>query len=344
MSKELGIFTQDEYKNQFRVNNAAAFANPANYGLEQTITTLTQIVAGVQRQKFYTLNGQSLTDFIPIEQGTGAYSRNIFQFAVAQVGDNFETGIVQPGNGINRDANVDIVVDGISIHNNFWRMKYQMTKEILEIGRANAETFSYIEEKETARLKTFQLGIQKVAFLGTTDGLNEGLLNLSGVTVNTSLIPANFASMTTEQLTNFVATAVSTYFALTNSTVFPNTLVIPTADLGGLATYISSSYPVGETRKEFLERAFKAAGAPADFKILHTVYNNTAGTDGTARYVLYNRDADTLAMYLPKPYTPYPLFPTGALDMISDSEAQFTGVWAKRPQEILYMDLTSSST
>ena len=49
-------------------------------------------------------------------------------------------------------------------------------------------------------------------------------------------------------------------------------------------------------------------------------------------------------MYLPKPYTPYPLFPTGALDMISDAEAQFTGVWAKRPQEILYMDLTAAST
>ena len=44
-------------------------------------------------------------------------------------------------------------------------------------------------------------------------------------------------------------------------------------------------------------------------------------------------------MHLSKPYTPYPLYPVGALDMISDAEAQFTGVWAKRPQEILYMDI-----
>jgi hypothetical protein len=209
------------------------------------------------------------------------------------------------------------------------------------MAQVNQETFSYIEEQERARLKTAQLGLQKVAFLGTEDGLNEGLLNLSGVTVNTTLIPANFANMTTAQLNNFATTAMSTYFALTNSTVFPNTMVIPTSDLAGLATYISSAYPVGETRKEFLERAFKAAGAPADFKILHTVYNNTAGTSGTARYVLYNRDADTLSMYIPKPYTPYPLYPVGSLDMISDAEMQFTGVWAKRPQEILYMDLTA---
>lgn len=340
MTKEIGILSQEEYKNQFRVNNAAAFATPANYGLEKTLSTLTQIVAGVQRQKFYTVDG-ALTDYVPMEMGTGAYGQSLFQYAVAQVGDQFETGIIQPGNGINKDANVDIVVDGISIKNNFWRMKYQATKELVEMARANAVNFSYIEEQERARLKTYQLGIQKVTFLGTNDGLNKGLLNLDGVTINTSLIPANFGSMTTAQLNNFAATAVATFWANSNSTAFPNTLLIPTQDLGGLATFISSSYPVGETRKDFLERAFKAAGAPQDFKILHTAYNKTAGYNGTARYVLYNRDADVLKMYLPKPYTPYPLYPTGSLDMISDAEAQFTGVWAKRPKEILYMDLTA---
>lgn len=336
--KELGLYSIEEYKNQFRVNNAVAFANPDSLGIEQNLTTLTQLLANVQRQKFYTLNGQALTDFIPIEMGTGAYAKQLTQFAVAQVGDSFETGIVQAGNGINKDANLDIVVDTISIRNNFWRMKYQATNEIVRMAQVNQETFSYIEEMERARLKTAQLGLQKVAFKGTDDGLNEGLLNLSGVTVNTTLLPATFATMTTAQLNNFVTTAMSTYFALTNSTVFPNTMVIPTSDLAGLATYISDTYPVGETRKEYLERAFKAAGAPADFKILHTVYNQTAGTGGGNRYVLYNRDADTLSMYIPKPYTPYPLYPVGSLDMISDAEMQFTGVWAKRPQEILYMD------
>ena len=343
MTDKIGILSQEEYKNQFRVNNAAAFANPANYGIEKTISTLTQIVAGVQRQKFYTVDG-ALTDYVPMEMGTGAYGQGLFQYTVAQVGDQFETGIVQPGNGINKDANVDIVVDGISIKNNFWRMKYQASKELIEMARANAVNFSYIEEQERARLKTYQLGIQRVTFLGTNDGQNKGLLNLDGVTVNTSLLPASFGNMSTEQLNNFAATAVATFWANSNSTVFPNTLLIPTQDLGGLAKYISSTFPVGETRKEFLERAFKAAGAPQDFKILHTAYNNTASSTGGKRYVLYNRDADALKMYLPKPYTPYPLYPTGALDLISDAEAQFTGVWVKRPKEVLYMDVTTPST
>ena len=145
--KELGLLTQKEYENQFRVYNAAAFSNPANYGIEKTITTLTQIIADVQRQKFYTV-AEPLNSYVPIELGTGAYARQIFQYAVAQVGDNFEAGIVQPGNGINKDANLDITVDGITLRNNFWRMKYQATKEILETARVNAQTFSYIEEQQ----------------------------------------------------------------------------------------------------------------------------------------------------------------------------------------------------
>lgn len=337
--KDLGVLSKEEYKQRFRINNAAAFATPNAYGLEKTITTLTQIVADVQRQKFYTV-AEPLTSYVPIEMGTGAYSKQLFQYAVAQVGDNFEAGIIQPGNGINKDASLDITIDGVSIRNNFWRMKYEATKEILEMARTNAQTFSYIEEQERARLKTAQLGTQKILFKGTDDGLNTGLLNNANVTVNTSLLPANLSAMSITQLTNFAKTAINTFFTNSNSTVFPNTWLMPTSDYMSLGVPINPEYPIG-TIREFLERAFTDAGAPADFKILHTVYNNTASTTGGGRHVLYNRDADVLTMYIPKPYTPYPLYPVGSLDMISDAEMQFTGVWVKRPQEMLYMDVTA---
>lgn len=338
--KELGILSKEEYKNQFRVNNAVAFATPNAYGLEKTITTLTQIIADVQRQKFYTV-AEPLTSYVPIEMGTGAYGKQLFQYAVAQVGDNFEAGIIQPGNGINKDANIDITIDGTSIRNNFWRMKYEATKEILESARVNAQTFSYIEEQERARLKTSQLGIQKILFKGTDDGLNTGLLNNPDVTVNTSLLPANISAMSITQLTNFAKTAISTFFTNSNSTTFPNTWLMPTSDYMSLGVPINPEFPIG-TIREFLERAFIDAGAPADFKILHTVYNNTASSTGAGRHVLYNRDSDVLTMYIPKPYTPYPLYPVGSLDMISDAEMQFTGVWVKRPAEVLYMDVTAA--
>ncbi len=338
--KDIGILSKEEYKNQFRVNNAVAFATPNAYGLEKTITTLTQIIADVQRQKFYNV-AEPLTSYVPIEMGTGAYGKQLFQYAVAQVGDNFEAGIIQPGNGINKDANIDITIDGTTIRNNFWRMKYEATKEILESARVNAQTFSYIEEQERARLKTSQLGIQKILFKGTDDGLNTGLLNNPDVTVNTSLLPANISAMSITQLTNFAKTAISTFFTNSNSTTFPNTWLMPTSDYMSLGVPINPEFPIG-TIREFLERAFIDAGAPADFKILHTVYNNTASSTGAGRHVLYNRDSDVLTMYIPKPYTPYPLYPVGSLDMISDAEMQFTGVWVKRPAEVLYMDVTAA--
>ena len=338
--KDIGILSKEEYKNLFRVNNAVAFATPNAYGLEKSITTLTQIIADVQHQKFYTV-AEPLTSYVPIEMGTGAYGRQLFQYAVAQVGDNFEAGIIQPGNGINKDANIDITIDGTSIRNNFWRMKYEATKEILESARVNAQTFSYIEEQERARLKTSQLGIQKILFKGTDDGLNTGLLNNPDVTVNTSLLPANISAMSITQLTNFAKTAISTFFTNSNSTTFPNTWLMPTSDYMSLGVPINPEFPIG-TIREFLERAFIDAGAPADFKILHTVYNNTASSTGAGRHVLYNRDSDVLTMYIPKPYTPYPLYPVGSLDMISDAEMQFTGVWVKRPAEVLYMDVTTA--
>lgn len=336
---KIKFFNEDAYKNEFRIHNAVAFATPAAMAIEQNITTLTQIIAGVLRQKFYTV-AEPLTSYVPIEMGTGAYQRQLAQYAVAKVGADFEDGIVQPGNGINKDANIDIAVDLVSVKNNFWRMKYEATNEIVRSAQVNQETFSYIEEQERARYKTAQLGIQKVLFQGTKDGQNFGLLNQPNVTINTSLLPVSIANMTITQLTNFAKTAISTYFANTNSTVFPNTWLMPTADYMSLGVPVNPEFPIG-TIREFLEKAFIAAGAPADFKILHTVYNNTASTSGKGRHVLYNRNADTLTMAIPKPYTPYPLYPVGALDTISDAEMQFTGVWVKRPNEILYMDVAA---
>ena len=82
-----------------------------------------------------------------------------------------------------------------------------------------------------------------------------------------------------------------------------------------------------------------------DFKIVDATYCDNAGSSGTAaRHVLYNCHPDSLTMYIPKPYTPHPLYPAGALDLVSDAEAQFTGVWVKRPKEMLYIDVTKSST
>lgn len=331
-----GLFNKEEYANGLRVNNAVF----DEIGAEQTITTLTGVIEGVLEQKFYELNGQNLSrDFIPVIIGKNNYRPELFKYASAQVGSSFKSGIVSPGNGINRDAQTDIAISGKSLKNYCWRMKYEVTNEIAKQMARGLVPFDYVGELEKARLKTWQLGLQDIAFNGV-NAESTGLLNNANVTVNTTLMPANLASMTIEQLNNFAGTAIATFFANSNSTETPNRLALSTADYMALGTAVNPEYPI-KNKKEYLLDAFKSATGREDFKIVHSVYAENAGVAGATRSILYKHDPEVLAMYV-MPYKPYPLFPVNALDMVSDAEGQFTGVEVFRDKEMLYMDVTGA--
>lgn len=333
------IFNADQYADQtFKAVNAL-FDYPTA-GIVKTVDTVTEIVAGVVEAKYYELAGQKLSDFVNIDaSGRGAYSGEIFQFTAAYVGAPFKQCVINPAStGIHNDATADIAVDGISQRNNFYRQKYSISQESLKMAANNRVSFDLIEQKEKARKKTWDLGLQEVLFNGLGDGRTLGLLNQNGVTVDTSLLPVAPQNMTTAQIKAFAANALATAFANSNNTIMPNRWCMPTS------TYMALGVPYGDTFgmptvKEVLERAFKEAGAPADFKIVHSLYNETAGVGGKGRHVFYNTDADNIIMHTPKVYTPHPLYAVGSLDMISDAEGQFTGVWVKRPGSLLYADV-----
>lgn len=335
---KIGLLTQEQYANQMRmrVQNSGIGSTA---GIEQTIQTTTQIVAGVVNKLYYKLMGQKLSDFVKIEVGTGAYSTNLFQYASAYVGSPFKAGIINPtASGINADANSNIKIGALQIPNNFWRMKYEIGQELIGMAARNAETFSIIEENERSRKEIFDLGLQEVTFKGLGDGKSYGLLNQPGVTVNTTLMTAELDAMTDAQFQTFLATAPGAYAANSNGTIMFNRMLVPQKAFLALQQPYGS---FGETRKTILERAFQGIVGD-DFKIVHATYCTGATAGGNAakgRYVFYNTDDRNLTMYLPKPYTPHPLFPQGALDMISDAEAQFATPYLKRVESMLYADV-----
>lgn len=317
-----------------RLNNAAAVDS---LGFEQLITTQTEIVAGVIQTKYYELLGQSLSDFVPFDVGRGAYSTNIFQYTAGYVGSPFESGLVQPSTGLGINAKSSIQIDGISIKNNFWRMDYEVSHEIIEMGKVNVQAFSIIEENEKARKKVYDLGMQKVTFLGIPDNGVEGLLNMAAVNIDTSLFPVKLAAMSSAQLQTLASGLLAAYLANNGATQMPNRLCIPTSDYVALGVPSDPNFPL-KTKRDILEEALRQGGA-VDIKIVHTTYNEKASSDGQhARYVLYRHDADSLRMYIPKPYTPHALYPMNGVDFISVAESQFSGVVAIRPKEMLYMD------
>ncbi len=335
--RNVKLFNADNYADKtFKAVNAL-FDYP-NAGVVQTVDTITEIVQGVVEAKYYELGGQTPSDFIKIDVGRGAYAGQIFQFTSAYVGAPFEQCIINPAStGIHNDATADITVDGISIKNNFYRQKYSVSNEEIKMAAVNRVGFDVIEQKEKARAKTWQLGIQNVLFNGLKDGQTFGLLNQPSVTINTSLFPVAPQEMTVTQIKAFAGSAISTYFNTTNGTYMPNRWLMPTE------SYMALGVPYGDTfgmptLLDVFTNAFKAAGAPADFKIVHSLYNNEAGNGGHGRHVFYNDDVDNLVMYVPKAYTPHPLYAQGALDMASDAEGQFTGVQLKKKSTMLYAD------
>lgn len=306
--------------------------------IQQIIDTQTHIVAGVIDTKYYTLLGQKVSDFVPFDVGTGADSLALFQYTSEYVGNDFKSGLIDIGNGLQQNALADINVSGFSVKVNFWRFDYKVSAEQIAVASKNAVSFSIIEAKEKARKKVWDLGIQDVLFNGLGDGETYGINNQPNVTVNTSLLPVKVTAMTAAQAKTFASTVVATYLANNNTTQLPNRWLMPTNEFVGLGVAVDPTYPL-KTLKEILEDAFKEAGC-VDFKIVHSTYNNTADSTGTlGRHVFYNYDPESIRMFVPKDYTPSALFPFNALDMISTAQGQFTGVVVFRPKEMLYADV-----
>lgn len=340
MAEKIGLLTQEQYANTMR-NRVYNSGIGETAGFEQVISTTTQIVAGVVNTLYYELMGQKLSDFVKIEVGTGAYATDLVQYASAYVGSPFKSGIINPtASGINADANTNIKIGMLTIPNNFWRMKYNIGQEAVKMAARNAETFSIIEENEKARKKTWDLGLQEVTFLANNAGgvKGYGLLKQPNVTVNTTLMTAELDAMSDAQFQTFLANVAGVYAANANGTMMFNRMLIPQK------AYLALQQPYGafgETRLSVMERAFKGIVGD-DFKIVHATYCTGATAGGNAskgRYAFYNNNEDNLIMHLPKPYTPYPLFPQGALDMISDAEGQFATPYLKRVDSMLYADV-----
>ena len=339
MTKMIGLYSEEQHKDMMRKNLSGIVRNSGigtSTGLEQVITTCTDIIAGTVETLYYELNGQKLSDFCPIEVGRGAYATKLLQYAINYKANAGKQGLVNPfSNGIAKDANSTIEIGTLTMNNNFWRWTYEISNELVNIGKVNDETFSIIEENEKARKKVWDLMLQDAWFEGLGDGKSYGLLNQPNVTINTTLISAKLSAMTDAQFDTFLATAPNAFGANSAYTLNFNRLLLPTSD------FYSLTKPYGQyglNRLQVLEDAFKRV-VGGDFKVVHAKYGESANAAGTgARYVFYNADADNVCSYLPVPYTPMPLFPQGSLDLISQAHGQFITPYVKRTGAVLYAD------
>nr|DAJ74730.1 MAG TPA: major capsid protein [Caudoviricetes sp.] len=334
-------FERQTYNNMRSTLKASNALDITTLGLNRAVTTLTYLIKDVIEAKYYTVP-MPLTDYVKINaSGEGAYMKNIAQLTQANLSASFKECVINPfSTGIHNDPTADVALDEIQQKNNFFRQSYSITHEEMQAAGRAMIPYNIVEGKERSRTTNWQLGIQDTMFIGLGDNRTFGLLNQTEAIVDTSLLPVGLDKMTPEQLNTWVGTVLNAYGAGNNYNFMPNRLYLPTPMYLALSKQMNPNFPLKNLRQT-IEDAFSEV--TGDFKIVHAAYGMDLGTKNLGRAVLYNNDAENLVMHTPVPYRPLPLFPVNSLDMISQSEGQFTGAWLKRPTTMLYMDVQAAA-
>ena len=311
-------------------------------GYQYTIQTTTFIRERVVQQKFYQV---PIADYVPVDVGVGAWMEDIKTNLQYDVAGDFESGIVSVASGPSQLATVDVATAPKTAKVITWAKGYQYS--VPEVAKALASNnWDVVSGKMAALVKNWQLGLQKIAFLGLQQDLTNvpGLLTSPEVTVNTSVITANISSLSSTNFQTLVANILAAYAANANYTAMPNRFAIPLSDYLGLGTAASADFPVIDM-VTYLENMFKKITGEKDFKILPLAYGQAAqnagyinGSSGKYRYCLYRMDPETLKMDIPVDFTLNPAGTANNFSWTGVGAGQFTGAIFYRPAECLYFD------
>lgn len=321
-------------------NDVNKIANASGFKVD--IDTLTEIKAQVTTQKFYEVAPSS---FMPVVVGEGAWADELLTYKSGSVSDPFESGLLAAGaSGPSRDSMAETAIEALKVPVKYW--KRALSYNLVELNQATRSgNWSLISAKEEARFKSWQLGIQKVAFLGLEHQAVDGLLTQSDVTSNTSLITKKISEMNASEFQALLAGLFGAYNVNSDATAMPDTFVLPTEDYLGLVSSVDETYPL-KSRLERLSEAGKLATMNPSFEVVPLAYaqadKNSAflgGGSGLNRYILYIRsDRQSLRMDIPVDYTQTITDTVSGFDYSSVAYGGFTGCKAYRPAEMLYFD------
>jgi hypothetical protein len=309
-------------------------------GAKQIITTLTAVAQKVSEQKFYEI---PFAEFVPVIPGVGAFDVNILNWRSFSKDGGFEKGLVGSNSNRAQRSQSDAVFDAVLQKTQFWAKNIEWSAIELEQAAKANNLFSLVEAREMARKKSWDLGIQRVAFLGLdNDAGIKGLLNNASVYNDTATITVALKNMTTSQLQTFISAVYEKYRANCNRTAKPSKFIIPEAEFNGLHSFPDLQFPF-KTRFDIIEEMFKKLTGNQGFKIMACAYCDKANFDGTNnRYVLTVDDPTSLALNLPIDYTTTQAGTEDGFSWVNTAYGQFSGVVMLRDLETYYFSNTLS--
>lgn len=312
-------------------------------GYELNITTLTTIIKKVSEQKFYQI---PFADYVPVKVGEGAFGSVLTKYRSFALGDDFETGNINTGANNSRLETAGAGIDSISTNIINWGKSTSYSLFDLQQA-AKSGSWDIVSSLEKSRKRNWDLGLQKLAFLGSSSNTSIlGLLNLSGVTNDTATLPQAIHLLTPQDLSTFAAKAIEAYRSNAARTAMPTHFVMPESDFNQLAIPSSPDFPV-RSMLSILEESFQLITMNKGFKILPCAYgdstNNSTGANAISaqRYAMYNMDEDSLAMNIPVDYTSTLANSLDNFMFQNAAYGQYTGVALYRPLEVLYFSHTT---
>lgn len=308
-------------------------------GYEIDITSLTQIIKSVTEQKFHEVN---FRDYVPVTVGEGAWSSQLVKYRSFDVADDFETGVINTGTQRSKLAQVSTAVDAVYLPIINWAK--EITYSIFDLRQASLSgNWDLVTSMESARYRNWALGLQQVAFWGSSVMPDvKGLLTLSTVNSNTTLITQNISDMDASEFQALLAGLLEAYRSNGQRTAMPTHFIIPEGDYNGLASSVDETYPL-KSRLERLLEGLRMMTRNPNFQILPCAYamqsQNAAITGlNKNRYVLLNYNNDSIRMDIPVDYTNTQQNTLNGFQFQSVGYGQYAGVNAFRPLEVLYFD------
>lgn len=326
-------FTSDERR---AMNSLSAQA--AQLGINVDVEYLSYILADISRQKFTNI---ALTDYAPVSVGEGAWAPSYIKNLAIGSGDSFESGFISTGADATRLAEVKAQMGTMSFPIRVWAKKASW--DIPSIKKSALAKYDIIAETEYQRKKNWDLGQQKIFFVGDTDQGLGGLLTNPNVTVNTDIIGSNqgFSGMDEADYQEAIGKIMTAYDMNSNYTATPNRFVIPAWDFTGMASAASSTFPM-ITKLEYMTNMFKQQTGRDDFRVLKCPYasKDFAGLNKST-WALYEADASALRYMIPVQYTSTLNNTFDGFYFQSVAYGEVSGMHIYYPNQVIYLQSTN---
>lgn len=306
-------------------------------GYDRTTSTLTYIKKLITTPKYYEID---ISKYLPIIVGEGSFAEDILTHITINSSGDFEDGMINHGIDNSMLSKVNAGISSKTVPVVTWAKTVEYTE--IQIQQALfANNWNIINAKHTSRQMNYELGIQKLAFLGSknTPTTVAGLLTQPNVNINTALITAPLSSMDVTDYTSFIGGIYEAYRVNCNRSAKPNRFVIPESDFNGLQVPYSASFP-NVSKMDWLIKAF--AGLGLNVEILPSIYGMPAYNADYGlnlnRYALYNYEEESLRMDIPVNIRSTMPGTLNNFQFQDVAYSMFTGAWAYRELEMLYLD------